>query len=240
MSRWLRDLRGDDPDGRAPLVFADAIAALGRDGDMIVYPDDVRTDRIVGTVGRAGDFDARFRLVNQALRARHRSVADAVAAGIALPRVELIQLDEMYFVVDGHHRVSVARAREQHSVPAIVRRICTTAYAMWCLRLSHLASKAAEREFLLRVPLPDDTRAELWLDRPADWARLADAAEAWGFRRGLAGIGPRELGQRWWTDEVVPLVGRLRASGRGVGLRDIELYAADLADRDRRAGRTSS
>jgi hypothetical protein len=34
---------------------------------------------------------------------------------------------------------------------------------------------------------------------------------------------------------VVPLVGRLRASGRGVGLRDIELYAADLADRDRRA-----
>jgi hypothetical protein len=240
MGGWLRDLRGDDPDGRAPLVFADAIAALGRDGDMIVYPDDVRTDRIVGTVGRAGDFDARFRLVNRALRSRPRSVADAVASGIALPRVELIQLGEMYFVVDGHHRVSVAREREQHIVPAIVRRICTTAYAMWCLRMSHLASKAAEREFLLRVSLPDDTRAELWLDRPSDWARLADAAEAWGFRRGLAGIGPRELGQRWWADEVVPLVGRLRASGRGGGLRDIELYASDLADRDRCAGRTSS
>ncbi len=237
MREWLRELYGDDPDDRTPVIFADAIAALGRDGDMIIYPDDVRTDRIVGTVGRAGDFDARFRLVNRTLQARHRSVADAVAAGIALPRVELMQLDEMYFVVDGHHRVSVARAREQYSVPAIVRRICTTAYAMWCLRLSHLASKAAERAFLQRVPLPDDTRSELWLDRPADWARLADAAEAWGFRQGLTGIGPRELGQRWWTDEVVPLVGRRRASGRGVGLRDIELYAADLADRDHRAGR---
>lgn len=237
MGGWLRGLRGSDPDGRAPVVFADAIAALGRDGDVVVYPDDVPTDRIVGTVGRAGDFDARFRLMNRALQSRHRSVAEAVASGIALPRVELIQLGEMYFVVDGHHRVSVARTREQHIVPAIVRSICTTAYAMWCLRLSHLASKAAERDFLTRVSLPDRTRAELWLDRPADWARLADAAEAWGFRRGLAGIGPRELGQRWWTDEVVPLVGRLRASGRGVGLRDIELYAADLTDRD---GCTSS
>ncbi|ALG09841.1 hypothetical protein [Kibdelosporangium phytohabitans] len=236
MAGWLRDLRGGDPDDRAPVVYADAIAALGQEGDMLVYPDDVRTERIVGTVTRAGDFDARFRLVNQSLRARHRSVAHAVAAGIALPRVELIQLGEMYFVVDGHHRVSVARAREQHSVPAVVRRICTTAYAMWCLRLSHLASKAAEREFLKRVPLPDDTRNKLWLDRPSDWARLADAAEAWGFRRGLVGIGPGELAQRWWTDEVVPLVGRLRASGQGVGLRDIELYAADLADRDRRIG----
>ncbi|ONI76408.1 hypothetical protein ALI144C_37860 [Actinosynnema sp. ALI-1.44] len=236
MDGWLRDLRGGDPDDRAPVVFGDAIAALGQEGDVLVYPDDVRTDRIVGTVTRARDFDARFRLVNRALRGRHRSVADAMAAGIALPRVELIQLDEMYFVVDGHHRVSVARAREHHSVPAIVRRICTTAYAKWCLRLSHLASKAAEREFLRRVPLPDDTRNELWLDCPADWARLADAAEAWGFRRGLAGVGPQELAQRWWADEVVPLVGRLRAGGRGVGLRDVELYAADLADRDRRTG----
>lgn len=234
MGGWLRDLRGGDPDDRAPVVFADAIDALGRVGDVLVYPDDVRTDRIVGTVARAGDFDARFRLVNQALRARHRSIAEAMAAGIALPRVELI------FVIDGHHRVSVARERGRHSMPAIVRRICTTAFAMWCLRLSHLASKAAEREFLLRVPLPENTRAKLWLDRPEDWARLADAAEAWGFRRGLTGIGPRELAQRWWTDEVVPLVGRLRASGQGVGLRDIELYAADLADRDRRTGRTPS
>jgi hypothetical protein len=129
MGGWLWDLHGGDPDDRAPLVFADAIVALGRESDVLVYPDDVRTDWIVG-VARPGTSTRAFRLVNQALRARHRSVADAVAAGIALPRVELIQLDEMYFVIDGHHRVSVARAREQHSVPAIVRRICTTAYAM--------------------------------------------------------------------------------------------------------------
>lgn len=240
MRRWLQGLTGDDdPNDRAPLIFAEVISALGRDGDVSVYADEVPTHRIVGTVARAGDFDARFRLVNQALRERHRSVADAVADGITLPPVELIQLGEMYFVMDGHHRVSVARAHSQDSVSAIIRLICTTAYAMWCLRLSHLASKAAEREFLRRGSLPDDIRPELWLERPADWARLADSAEAWAFRRGLTGIGPRELANRWWTDEVVPLVGRLRTSGKGVGLRDIELYAADLADRDCRSGLTS-
>jgi hypothetical protein len=240
LSRLAAWLRREPDDVSEILPFDEVVAALGRLGEHKLGLQLIPLDSIVGSVDRTRDFDRWFRPRSGRGRERWERLARAQRRGESIPPIEVYRIGDLHFVVDGHHRVSVARAREQHSVPAIVRRICTTAYAMWCLRLSHLASKAAEREFLLRVSLPDDTRAELWLDRPADWARLADAAEAWGFRRGLAGIDPRELGQRWWTDEVVPLVARLRASGRGVGLRDIELYAADLADRDRRAGRTPS
>lgn len=230
-------LRGLDATGRL-VPYEDAVLALGRDGDMIEYPDDVRVERIVGTVGRADDFDAEFRLRNPGLKGRWNDVADLMARpGAPLPRIELMRLGEMYFVVDGHHRVSVARSRGHLVIPARIRWVCTVAYAMACLRAMHLPSKAAEREFLARIPLPDDVRTELWLDRSADWMRLADAAEAWGFRESLQGAPPcdrRALAARWWEHEVVPIVHHLRRAGVGVGLRDIQLYAAATATRDRR------
>lgn len=242
--RLLGTARGDGrARGAAPssrlVPYEDAAAALGRHGDLLEYPDDVRVDRIVGTVGRAEDFDAEFRLRNPRLRARWDAVAELMARpGAPVARVELLRLGEMYFVVDGHHRVSVARARGHLVIPARVRWVCTVAYAMACLRAMHLPSKAAEREFLTRIPLPDHVRTELWLDRSADWTRLADAAEAWGYRGAVGGAAPlpdREaLAARWWDHEVTPLVCHLRRAGVGVGLRDIQLYAAATSIRDRR------
>lgn len=73
--------------------YDDAVRALGRDGDMMEYPDDVRVERIVGTVGRAEDFDAEFRLRNPQLRARWDAVAELMARpGQMVPRVELMRL----------------------------------------------------------------------------------------------------------------------------------------------------
>lgn len=232
-------LRGVDATGADHLVpYEDAVLALGRAGDMIEYPDDVPLDRIVGTVGRAEDFDGSFRLRNRDLQDRWDAVAAAMARpGTSMPRVELMRLGDMYFVVDGHHRVSIARARGHLVVPSRIRWVCTIAYAMACLRAMHLQSKAAEREFLTRIPLPDDVRTHLWLDRSADWMRLADAAEAWGFRESLHGspaCDRQTLAARWWDQEVVPLVRHLRRAGVGIGLRDIQLYAAATAARDRR------
>lgn len=225
------------PSDELLVAYEDAITALGRDGDMAQYPDDIPIDRVVGTVGRAGDFDVRFGLRNPALRGRWSGVAAAMEEGKPLPRVDLIRLGEMYFVVDGHHRVSVARERGHLVVPAMVRWVCTTAYAMACLRASHLPSKAAEREFLSRVPLPNKVRPGLWLDRPADWVRLADAAEAWGYRETLRGevlLDRATLASRWWECEVAPLVTRLREAEIGIGLYDVQLYVTAMAARDRR------
>ncbi len=98
------------------------------------------------------------------------------------------------------------------------------------------ASKAAERRFLERVPLPDEVRTNLWLDEPADWARLADAVEAWGFRQSLTGrrlTDREELAGVWWAEEVTPVLGWRRDVGIRVDLRDVQLYALALAARDR-------
>jgi hypothetical protein len=105
---------------------------------------------------------------------------------------------------------------------------------MACLRAIHLPNKAAERRFLERVPLSDELRDDLWLDKPVDWAHLADAAEAWGFRQSLAGrriTDRNELAAGWWAEEVAPVLESARAAGLGDGERDIELYVRRTAFR---------
>lgn len=218
------------------MPLADALAALGGDGTMGRRQDVVPLTAVVGSASRAVDFDADFQLINPALRQRREGLSTMLRAGGQPAPLDLLQLGELYFVRDGHHRVSAAKALGWDSLPARVTRVCTVAYAMCCLRTAHLPSKAAERRFLERVPLPDDVRRDLWLDEPADWARLADSAEAWAYRTRSSRPEPltaRELAAAWWRDEVMPVLDRLRAGAAPPGLRDVQLYVTALAVRDR-------
>jgi hypothetical protein len=51
--------------------------------------------------------------------------------GTPLPPVELIQTGETYFVVDGHHRISVAKAFGEQSIDAEVTIWDTSAPLPW-------------------------------------------------------------------------------------------------------------
>lgn len=213
------------------MVLEDVLAALGEDGVMGRRQADVSLDSVVGTVSRQYDFDADFRPHNTATRDRWLRLEEAMRTGAAVPPVDLVQLGELYFVSDGHHRVSVAKSMGMVAIPARVVRVCTIAYAMCCIRMAHLLHKAAEREFLERVPLPVEVRPDLWLDEPADWARLADAAEAWGFRQSLTGMpvpNRQELAERWWVEEVAPTVCRLRDEPDRSERYDVQLYLSAL------------
>src|SRR5919197_595128 len=151
----------------ALMLLPDALDALGRDGAMGSYTGEVPLSVIVGSAGRRDALDADFTLVNKALEDRQRRVAESFADGRFPPPLDLVRLGELYFVRDGHHRVSVARSLGWDSLPATVMQVCTVAYAMSCLRAAHLDSKKAERRFLQRIPLPFDVRRDLWLDNPA-------------------------------------------------------------------------
>jgi hypothetical protein len=76
--------------------------------------------QIRGSEGRCDDFDMAFRPLKGHAEERWVSVARAQLRGLDLPPVELIQLGEVYFVRDGHHRISVAAALGQHEVDAVV------------------------------------------------------------------------------------------------------------------------
>jgi hypothetical protein len=66
---------------------------------------------------RHQDFDNQFRPLQNHTQARWISVANSYRE---LPLVDLIQVDSVYFVVDGHHRLSVANALGETEITANV------------------------------------------------------------------------------------------------------------------------
>ena len=80
----------------------------------------VRIDSIIGSEGKVSDFDRVFHPLNEASRQRWVGMAIAYLSRLPLPPVQLIQVGDAYFVRDGHHRISVARAFEQVAVDAEV------------------------------------------------------------------------------------------------------------------------
>jgi len=80
---------------------------------------------IVGTVEPTRHFDAEFHPGSEAVRARWERIALAHRQGIGLPPVSLWQRSDGYYVVDGRHRVSVARALGHVDIDAWVNRCFT-------------------------------------------------------------------------------------------------------------------
>lgn len=78
----------------------------------------VPIDSIIGTEGRASDFDMGFHPRNEESRERWVNMAMVYLCCFSLPAVQLTQIGDAYFVRDGHHRISVARAFGQTSIDA--------------------------------------------------------------------------------------------------------------------------
>jgi hypothetical protein len=75
---------------------------------------------IKGSEGRSDDFDGQFHPRQAHSRQRWINIAAARLDDVALPPVDLIQVGGVYFVRDGHHRISVARALGEQSIDAVV------------------------------------------------------------------------------------------------------------------------
>jgi len=80
----------------------------------------VSLSKIVGSENRSEDFDARFNPLKQHNRERWISIATARRQGLVLPSVKLVQDGNKYYVRDGHHRISVAKAMGQLEIEASV------------------------------------------------------------------------------------------------------------------------
>ena len=80
----------------------------------------VAVEKIVGSVGRFGDFDQTFLPTRGSLEPRWKRVDRAYHRDQDLPPVALFKLGEAYFVEDGNHRVSVARYQGNEWIDAEV------------------------------------------------------------------------------------------------------------------------
>jgi hypothetical protein len=80
----------------------------------------VPIEQIQGSEGRSNDFDRDFHPLQDHCMSRWLRVAKARDQDKVLPPVVLVQIGDVHFVRDGHHRISVARALGQLDIEAEV------------------------------------------------------------------------------------------------------------------------
>lgn len=83
----------------------------------------VPIDSIVGSVEPTISFDRYFHPTSQVPRERFERIAISLRCGRGMDPVELYQCGGEYYVLDGHHRIAVARALGERSVWAMVTEV---------------------------------------------------------------------------------------------------------------------
>lgn len=195
-------------------------------------PQEIPLDAIVGSVGRYQDFTRSFLPRNPAIKARWAQVRMAASGLIGLPPIEVYRIGGVYFVLDGNHRVSVARQVGATSIEAYVSEIQTKAPLTPDDDLDDLIIKAEYAQFLNQTKL-DDLRPDhnLTVTAPGQYERLLGNIDMHHYflsRESAQKMPYAEAVAHWYDTFYLPAVAIIRERGM---LRDFpnrtetDLYA---------------
>ena len=190
----------------------------------------VEIARIVCSVNRYADFDRAFLPTHNRYAGRWQSIDRAFYEDISLPPVVLYQVGDVYFVVDGHHRVSVARQQGQEFIEAEVRECRVKVPVGPDLRPEDLEILGARVDFLERTGL-DRLRADARIEPtiPDGYARILEHIAVHRYFMGLdqqRDIGEDEAVRHWYDHVYQPIVKVIR--DRGILAEFPERTEADL------------
>jgi uncharacterized protein (TIGR00730 family) len=172
---------------------------------------------IIGSVDRYRDFDRAFLPTQEHTADRWRRVNRAWYEDISLPPVFLYQVGEVYFVVDGNHRVSVAREQGQQYIDAEVRDCHVKVPVTPDLRAEDLEILGERVEFLERTEL-DRLRpqAKIEVTILGGYDRLLEHIAVHRYFMGLdfkRDISEAEAVAHWYDTVYLPVVNVVRPSG---------------------------
>ena len=110
----------------------------------------IPVDAIIGSVGRYTDFTRTFlpRRVEDRQRWANVKAISLDPISMGLPAIEVYKVSEVYFVIDGNHRVSVARQEKWKTIEAHVIEIQTDISLKADVQPDELIIKAEYAEFL--------------------------------------------------------------------------------------------
>ena len=216
LAKLAARLRREPDDVGLILPFDEVVAALGRRGERRLGLQTIDLDSIVGSVDRTREFDRSFRPTSRRVRGRWQGIATATRRGEAMPPIDVYRVGALHFVIDGHHRVSVARQMGLEKIDAIVTEIITEIPADQGISPRDLPLKSHERLFFERVPLPGPMRERVKLSNGFDYAGLAEGVEAWGFRLMQARrefMTRDQVAEAWFREEYEPVTAMMQEAG---------------------------
>ena len=176
----------------------------------------VRLDQIAGSLNRYLAFDRAFLPTQDDTASRWQWVNRAFYEDISLPPVVLYKVGDVYFVVDGHHRVSVARGQGQEYIDAEVRECSTRVNITPDIKPDDLKILHEKVHFLERTRLDSlRPKAKIRLTVPDGFDRMLEHIAVHRYFMGLEWkrhIDEDEAVVHWYDTVYLPIVKVIRAS----------------------------
>lgn len=198
------------------LSYDEVKEALRIGGPIYRGVQTVRLDQIGGSLNRYQQFDRAFLPTQDETAPRWQNIDRAFYQEISLPPVVLYKVGQVYFVVDGHHRVSVAREQGQEFIEAEVRECAVKVEVTPDLRPEDLEVLGEQVEFLERTGLdrlrPD---AHIQVSVPDGFSRMLEHIAVHRYFMGLdlkRDVSEEEAVAHWYDTVYAPIVAVVRAS----------------------------
>jgi hypothetical protein len=132
-------------------------------------------DKIVGSVGRYKDFTADFLPRSPELKTRWATIEEAMDSLEGLPPIEVYKIGGVYFVADGNHRVSVARANGFKDIDAYVTEIPVDAGLEPGDTLDQAIIKAERARFLAETGIDHCyPQVDIYFTRPGGFKQMLE------------------------------------------------------------------
>jgi hypothetical protein len=176
----------------------------------------IRVAQVAGSLNRYHEFDRAFLPKESLLAARWQSVDRAFYEDINLPPIVLYKVGEVYFVVDGHHRVSVAREQGQEFIEAEVRECSTRVNITPDIKPEDLAILHDKVHFLERTSLDSlRPKANIKLSIPDGFDRMLEHIAVHRYFMGIdfkRDITEQEAVTHWYDEVYLPIIKLIRQS----------------------------
>jgi nucleotide-binding universal stress UspA family protein len=231
MPRDLTSAIEDFRRARSQATLEQIVARLTGESDELLCYEDVRQklkatgaqtrglqeiplDAIVGSVGRCSDFTRSFLPRQDENEERWARIELAMTRLSRLPPIKVYQVGQVYFVLDGNHRVSVARRLGATHISAYVTEVFTRVTLTPKDRPDDLIIKAEYADFLEHTRL-DELRpqADLSVSVPGQYQKLEERVEAHRYFMGIGQereIPHQEAVVHWYDEAYLPVVEIIR------------------------------
>jgi hypothetical protein len=176
----------------------------------------IRIADVVGTVSRVEDFDRDFLPKRSKIQERWRSVEGSFPEG-DFPPIVVYELDGRYFVVDGHHRVAIARQRGIEFIDAEITRLRSRTKLPPDADIGAIIMAEQERRFGEESGLERARPvATIEFSRPQGYIELLEHIKIHGFHLMMEraeALSVEEIAGDWYDRVYLPTVEAIHREG---------------------------
>ena len=188
---------------------------LSKTVNALPVEKDIPIDAIVGTVSRNSDFTRTFlpKMVYDKNRWVNVRLANESLTGV--PPIDVYQIGDVYFVLDGHHRVSVMKSYGAKYIAANVRIISTDVPLKSTDTVDEIIVKTEKASFISKTNiqkiLPE---TDLEMKLPGEYPELLEHIATHKYFMGLElkrDISDEEALKDWYNQVYFPIIQEIRS-----------------------------